>query len=307
MRKAYLLASLALIVSSTAFAQERPRVLDNFNIAKGVSVYRTEYMPIAAKNKLAKNTKNSKATAKLNTVDAKLSTTGKPLVRPTTMSAPVKQTNRTVRMNVDEGLADGEMSNAKYSKLLMNAAPHLRGFTTGDVLIDSYIVDSSRRYGIDPLLIYSQMHQESSFKLRATSNKGASGLMQLMPATARRLGVTNIYDPKQNIEGGVKYMRMLMDMFGGDVSLALAGYNAGEGAVQKYGNTIPPYTETREYVRRISARYASISDGSFARHYKKVNSSTAARLEQKEARPLTLEQNAVAIRLPDGRLRLVNQ
>src|SRR5205085_11054487 len=113
------------------------------------------------------------------------------------------------------------------------------------------------------------------------SNKGASGLMQLMPATARRLGVSNIYDPKQNIEGGVKYMRMLMDMFGQDVNLALAGYNAGEGAVIKYGNNIPPYSETQEYVRRISARYASISDGSFARTASRVNGSIAAKLEKK--------------------------
>ena len=132
--------------------------------------------------------------------------------------------------------------------------------------------------------------------------------MQLMPGTARRLGVTNIYDPKQNIEGGVKYMRMLLDMFGQDVNLALAGYNAGEGAVMKYGNQIPPYNETQEYVRRISARYASISDGSYAHNYRKVNSSTAAKLEEKKARPLSMyEPNAVAIRLADGRMRLVNQ
>ena len=211
-------------------------------------------------------------------------------------------------MSVTEGVATREMSNTQYSKLLMSSASSMRGFTTGDVLIDSYIVDSSRRYGIDPLLIYSQMHQESSFKLKATSNKGASGLMQLMPATARRLGVSNIYDPKQNIEGGVKYMRMLLDMFGQDVNLALAGYNAGEGAVMKYGNQIPPYNETQEYVRRISARYASISDGSYARSVKRVNNSTAAKLEDKKARPLSVyEPNAVAIRLADGRMRLVNQ
>jgi soluble lytic murein transglycosylase-like protein len=129
-----------------------------------------------------------------------------------------------------------------------------------------------------------------------------------MPATARRLGVTNIYDPKQNIEGGIKYMRMLLDMFGQDVNLALAGYNAGEGAVMKYGNTIPPYSETREYVRRISTRYAAISDGTFARTpMPRYNNKLVERLERIEKKPLTIEQNAVAIRLPDGRLRLVNQ
>ncbi|MBV9217642.1 MAG: lytic transglycosylase domain-containing protein [Acidobacteria bacterium] len=214
-------------------------------------------------------------------------------------------------MNVTEGYADGDLSRgASYnrSSFLGNASASMKGFTTGSPLIDSYIVDSSRRYSIDPLLIYSQMHTESSFKLNATSNKGASGLMQLMPATARRLGVTNIYDPKQNIEGGVKYMRILLDMFGGNISLALAGYNAGEGAVQKYGNQIPPFTETQEYVRRISARYASISDGSFARNYKRVNSATAAKLEQRTARPLAVyDPGPVAIRTADGRMRLVNQ
>ena len=190
----------------------------------------------------------------------------------------------------------------------MSANSGLKGFTTGDIAVDAYIVDSSRKWGVDPLLIYSQMHQESTFKPRAVSNKGASGLMQLMPATARRLGVDNIFDPKQNIDGGIKYMRLLLDMFGGDVNLALAGYNAGEGAVIKYGNTIPPYSETREYVRRITARYASISDGTFAHNYRRVNGAEAARLEKRGSRPLAVyEPNAIAIRLADGRMRLVNQ
>src|SRR5678815_1841472 len=104
------------------------------------------------------------------------------------------------------------------------------------------------------------MHQESSFKARAMSYKGARGLMQLMPPTALRFGVSNIWDPKQNIEGGARYMRFLLDLFDGDVRLALAGYNAGEGAVMKYGNRVPPYSETQEYVRRISRRYDLIRD-----------------------------------------------
>ncbi|HEY2847093.1 MAG TPA: transglycosylase SLT domain-containing protein, partial [Pyrinomonadaceae bacterium] len=87
------------------------------------------------------------------------------------------------------------------SRMVANRS--LKGYSTGSDMIDSFIVDSARRYSIDPLLILSQMNQESSFKARATSPKGASGLMQLMPFTARRMGVTNIYDPQQNIEGGV--------------------------------------------------------------------------------------------------------
>jgi hypothetical protein len=308
MKVSYLAAfAFTLSVSAVAFGQDRPRVLDNFSTSRGITVYRTETLPIARPTaKTGKKNRGNTVDARFAKVDDK-GTTGKKLVEPTVMSSQARQPLR--RMGVGEGLADndlnrGSIMNASY-KMSSNSA--MRGFTTGDQMIDSFIVDSSRRYSIDPLLIYSQMHQESSFKLRATSNKGASGLMQLMPATARRLGVSNIYDPKQNIEGGVKYMRLLMDMFGQDVNLALAGYNAGEGAVIKYGNTIPPYSETQEYVRRISSRYASISDGSFARNYRKVNGTMASRLEQKVAKPLTIEQNAVAIRLPDGRLRLVNQ
>ncbi|HEX8249559.1 MAG TPA: lytic transglycosylase domain-containing protein, partial [Pyrinomonadaceae bacterium] len=116
----------------------------------------------------------------------------------------------------------------------------------------------SVRHNIDPLLIFAQMSQESSFQKKATSHKGASGLMQLMPATAMRWGVKNIYNPKQNIEAGVKYMRWLLDLFGGDVKLALAAYNAGEGSVKKYGNKIPPYSETVNYVKRITTHYDKI-------------------------------------------------
>lgn len=89
--------------------------------------------------------------------------------------------------------------------------------------------------------------------------------MQLMPATAARFGVRNIYDPEQNIEGGARYLRFLLDTFGGSVELALAGYNAGEGAVMKYGNRIPPYAETQDYVRKISAHYARLTNGEYVR------------------------------------------
>lgn len=297
MKKSHLAILLCLLSAVHCFSQQRPRFFDNFDTARGVHVQKPEYVTVGAKT--PSKTKNM-ATATYRATD-------KPLVKPTALTSKAVTQTRQSGMNVSEGLANREMSNAQYSKLLMSSTNSMRGFTTGDVLIDSYIVDSSKRYGIDPLLIYSQMHQESSFKLRATSNKGASGLMQLMPATARRLGVSNIYDPKQNIDGGVKYMRMLLDMFGQDVNLALAGYNAGEGAVMKYGNQIPPYNETQEYVRRISARYSQISDPTIASHVKRFSNSKAVKLENKETRPLTLEQNAVAIRLADGRMRLVNQ
>jgi Transglycosylase SLT domain len=295
MKITYLTIIVCTLAALPAFAQERPRFFDNFDTSRGVQVYNPSFVPVGAKNKIAKPAKNSFS---------------KKLVQPTAQVRPVRQP-AVSRMGVSEGLADREMGQTgsfNGSFKMPGGSASLKGFTTGDSLVDSYIVDSSRRYGIDPLLIYSQMHQESTFKARAVSYKGASGLMQLMPATARRLGVSNIFDPKQNIDGGVKYMRMLLDMFGGDVNLALAGYNAGEGAVMKYGNQIPPYSETQEYVRRISARYASISDGTFAHTYRRVTGSQAAKLAQKDARPLTVyEPNAVAIRLADGRMRLVNQ
>jgi soluble lytic murein transglycosylase-like protein len=113
------------------------------------------------------------------------------------------------------------------------------------------------RYGLPRHLVRSVMAAESGFQPLAVSPKGAIGLMQLMPGTAQRFGVTNIYDPAQNIEGGTRYLRFLLDSFNGDVSLVLAGYNAGENAVVNSGYRIPRYRETQNYVRNISARYDS--------------------------------------------------
>lgn len=111
-----------------------------------------------------------------------------------------------------------------------------------------------REQGVDPDLLRAMTRQESGFKKKAVSNKGASGLMQLMPETARGLGVKDIFDPDQNIGGGAKYIRQQLDKFGGSVPKALAAYNAGPGAVEKYGG-IPPYTETRGYVKNITGNY----------------------------------------------------
>ena len=183
----------------------------------------------------------------------------------------------------------------------------LDGFSTGDQSVDRFIVDSATRHGVDPVLIYSIMHRESSFKRNALSPKGARGLMQLMPATAARFGVTNIFDPRQNIDAGTRYVRFLLDMFDGDVRLALAGYNAGEGAVLKYGRTVPPYRETQEYVRRISERYALMRDPSTARLAPRVSRSQVAKLKSAEPPPLVYETNVFAVRTPDGKLRLVSQ
>ena len=136
-----------------------------------------------------------------------------------------------------------------------------RHISSGNAAIDSLVYEAAARHGLDPCLIFSIMRQESGFNRRAISVKGASGLMQLMPATAARFGVRDIFDPQENIFGGVRYLRWLLDRFSGDVRLALAGYNAGEGAVEFYGHRIPPFLETQNYVRAIYARYSVIHAG----------------------------------------------
>jgi len=136
----------------------------------------------------------------------------------------------------------------------MGASSNL-AWSTGNNKVDSLIRLYGGQYGVDPYLIYCLMSQESSFVSGAVSPKGALGLMQLMPDTAARYGVTNPYDVAQNIKGGTRYLKDLLTMFNGRVDLALAGYNAGEGAVMKFGNTIPPYDETRTYVKLILKRY----------------------------------------------------
>lgn len=130
-----------------------------------------------------------------------------------------------------------------------------RDWTSGNANVDELIKINGARYGVDPYLVFCVIEQESNFRSRAVSPKGARGLMQLMPGTARRLGVRRPFDAAENIKGGTLYLRELMDMFGGQVNLVLASYNAGEGAVMKYGRSVPPYRETREYVRRIGKRY----------------------------------------------------
>ena len=118
---------------------------------------------------------------------------------------------------------------------------------------------------LDPALIKSVMHAESYFQPGVISHAGAIGLMQLMPGTARRYGVTRIFDPQQNVLAGSRYLRDLLNQFDGDMRLALAGYNAGENAVIKYGG-IPPYTETQNYVRKVLALY---------RNYRNLNCENA--------------------------------
>jgi len=119
------------------------------------------------------------------------------------------------------------------------------------------IDNAARMHGVDPRLVHAVIRAESGYNERAQSNKGALGLMQLIPATAERMGVKDAFDPVDNIFGGTRYLSYLIKMFNGDVELALAGYNAGENAVVRHGNRIPPFAETQAYVPKVLAFYRS--------------------------------------------------
>ncbi len=170
-----------------------------------------------------------------------------------------EKTLADARAKVEQVAKDIAVANQPLSVVAPDIAGGLlssdRAWSTGNSRIDGLIRYYGQRYGVDPFLIFCTMSQESGFGATATSPKGAQGLMQLMPDTAARYGVTNPYDVAQSIMGGTRYLKDLLTMFNGRVDLALAGYNAGEGAVMKFGNSIPPYSETRNYVKLILARY----------------------------------------------------
>ncbi len=123
------------------------------------------------------------------------------------------------------------------------------------------IRQQARKHKVDPALVMAIIHAESAYDQNALSKAGAVGLMQLMPATAKRFGVSNRNDAAQNITGGVRYLRYLLELFKFDIRLALAAYNAGESAVSKYGNKVPPYPETQNYVKKVVAYYQNYLSG----------------------------------------------
>jgi soluble lytic murein transglycosylase-like protein len=137
---------------------------------------------------------------------------------------------------------------------------------SGSTPYDGLVTAAAQRYGLDPALLHGLIQQESGFNPASTSGAGALGLCQLMPGTASSLGVTNPLDPAQSIDGGARYLRQQLDAFGGDPSLALAAYNAGPGAVRRYGG-VPPYAETQAYVQKVTG---------YANAYRSANPTAAA-------------------------------
>jgi soluble lytic murein transglycosylase-like protein len=129
--------------------------------------------------------------------------------------------------------------------------------TSGDPELDRIIFEAGQKEGVDPRFIHAVIWQESKYKVDARSHAGAQGLMQLMPATAKRFGCEHPDNPEENITAGTKYLSWLLKRFAGNVELVLAGYNAGEGSVDKYDG-IPPYNETQNYVKIIEQRYGKL-------------------------------------------------
>ena len=161
----------------------------------------------------------------------------------------------TIENQIQSLTSFAKAPDSDFQKILNTKVENKQNPTkTSRAEIDNLITKYADKNGLDEDFVKAVINQESGFNPNATSHCGAMGLMQLMPATAQGLGVTNAYDAEQNIEGGTKYLKGLMDRFGNDKQLALAAYNAGPNAVKKYDG-IPPYEETQNYVKKIMNIY----------------------------------------------------
>jgi len=179
------------------------------------------------------------------------------------MTSAAARSARTAAQEVDAALAAPSTSTSVPQSASSILAPELNSTAPAHKVtqqsIDSAIDAAAKRHNIDPNLVRAVIQVESNYNPRAVSRKGAMGLMQLMPSTARQLKVANPFDPSQNIDGGVRHLKLLLDNYGGDVQLSLAAYNAGSGAVARNGG-VPPYSETRGYVKKITKLYGATTN-----------------------------------------------
>ena len=193
-------------------------------------------------------------------------------------SGSFEQFNKKVKTTYYKSSNDYDTSSNSYDNNYGSSTASKSGTRNA---YDSYITASAARHGVDPALMKAMMHTESAFNPNARSPVGAQGLMQLMPATARRFKVSNAWNPSENIEGSAKYIAWLMKRFNNNVEFAVAGYNAGEGNVDKY-NGIPPFKETRNYVKSVMSRYHSLyknDSGLFASNASSNNSFNNANMQ----------------------------
>ena len=157
---------------------------------------------------------------------------------------------KSLRRHPNRGISLASLGKVKLGKLSRRAAINKKKYS-------HLIKQAAKKHHVSERLLHAVIQTESAYNPTAISSAGAVGLMQLMPATAKRFGVTNRNDPKQSINGGARYLRVLLKMFKSNLTLAVASYNAGEGAVKKYNNSIPPYKETQNYVKKVLALYQS--------------------------------------------------
>ncbi|MEB3794963.1 MULTISPECIES: lytic transglycosylase domain-containing protein [unclassified Acinetobacter] len=197
-----------------------------------------------------------------------------------------------------------------YTNWGASEASVLPSYSKNKNAFDHIIKQAAQQHGVSEGLIKAVMHTESGFNVNAHSPVGAQGLMQLMPATARRFNVSNAYDPQQNIFAGAKYLGWLLKRFNGNTQMALAAYNAGEGNVDKYGG-IPPFRETQDYVRRVTSRYQNLySSGVSLSSFTNSNISTqtvsrpelpqAATTQQVSSKPVKYSSARQIVTLADG-------
>jgi soluble lytic murein transglycosylase-like protein len=171
---------------------------------------------------------------------------------------------KQVFINVTPEELKGLLRTEKSRVIAISAYPSLRSVPRPRFLgadVEELVAETARRYEVDPALVRAIIQVESSGNQWAVSHKGAIGLMQVVPETGRQLGANNLFDPQENVEAGVKYLKQLLDSYRGNLHLSLAAYNAGPKAVERHGG-VPPYRETQQYVRRVTDVYFSPASGS---------------------------------------------